>query len=87
MKFAQRTLMRLMAGAVVFLVGMGLSSSFGYVYRTYECRADRVRMYVAAPGYEAKGDEIPAKLYALQVTRCTLPERWGGYREPLEGYP
>ncbi|PVZ19938.1 MULTISPECIES: hypothetical protein [unclassified Pseudomonas] len=70
-------------GAVIFLVGNGL----GYIGRTYECRSDRVRIYVAAPGYEAKGEEIPSKLYGLDVTRCTLPEQWGGYREPLEGYP
>lgn len=67
---------------LVFFAGNG----FGYVFRTYECRSDRVRIYVAAPGYEVE-QGIPAKLYRMQVTRCTLPEQWGGDREPLEGYP
>lgn len=67
---------------LVFFTGNGL----GYVFRTYECRSDRVRIYVAAPGYELE-QGIPAKLYGMQVTRCTLPKQWGGEREPLEGYP
>lgn len=67
---------------LVFFTGNGL----GYVFRTYECRTDRVRIYVAAPGYEVE-QGIPAKLYAMNVTRCTLPAQWGGDREPLEGYP
>lgn len=87
MKFAKRTLARLMALLVLFPAGVGLNVGFGYVLRTYECRNDRVRIYVAAPGYETTGADIPARLYAMQVTKCTLPEQWGGYREPLEGYP
>jgi len=73
----------LFASLIVFIVGNGL----GYIGRTYECRSDRVRVYVAAPGYEAPRDRLPEKLYAMQVTRCALPEQWGGDREPLEGYP
>lgn len=73
----------LVASLIVFIVGNGL----GYIGRTYECRSDRIRIYVAAPGYESPRDELPKKLYAMNVTRCTLPEQWGGDREPLEGYP
>lgn len=79
-----RNIARWIAGALVmFVMGNGI----GYVTRTYECRNDRVRIYVAAPGYEASKDELPRKLYSMKVTRCTLPEQWGGQREPLEGYP
>ncbi|NBB11807.1 hypothetical protein [Pseudomonas sp. SLFW] len=70
------------AALAVFIMGNGL----GYVFRTYECRTDRVRIYVAAPGYEVD-QGLPERLYALQVTRCTLPEQWGGDREPLQPYP
>lgn len=70
------------AAPIVFIVGNGL----GYIGRTYECRTDRVRIYVAAPGYEVD-QGIPGKLYAMNVTKCTLPEQWGGDREPLIGYP
>lgn len=68
---------------VVFLIGTGL----GYVGRTYECRNDRATIYVAAPGYQAHDGAIPEKLYEMTVTRCTLPEQWGGQREPLTRYP
>lgn len=68
---------------LVFMTGNGL----GYVFRTYECRLDRIQIYVAAPGFEAINGEIPDRLYAMQVTRCTLPEQWGGDRGPLDGYP
>lgn len=71
-----------LAALMVFIMGNGI----GYIGRTYECRTDRVRIYVAAPGYEVE-QGIPERLYAMQVTRCTLPEQWGGDREPLETYP
>ncbi|WP_273861940.1 hypothetical protein [Pseudomonas sp. LA5] len=68
---------------VVFLVGTGS----GYVTRTWECRNTLQTIYVAAPGFEVGSMQVPAKLYAIEVSACTLPEQWGGHREPLEGYP
>lgn len=82
MTYAKRAMRWMLAAPIVFIVGNGL----GYIGRTYECRSDRIRIYVAAPGYEVD-QGIPAKLYPMRVTRCTLPEQWGGDREPLEGYP
>lgn len=82
MKLARGFARWVIGALLVFITGNGL----GYVLRTYECRNDRVRIYVAAPGYEVD-QGIPEKLYAMQVTRCTLPQQWGGDREPLEGYP
>ncbi|RAU40177.1 hypothetical protein [Pseudomonas sp. RIT411] len=79
-RFALRWLPALM---VVFLVGTGS----GYVTRTWECRNTLQTIYVAAPGFEVSSMQVPAKLYAIQVSACTLPEQWGGHREPLEGYP
>ncbi|KTT57175.1 hypothetical protein NS337_00595 [Pseudomonas oryzihabitans] len=68
---------------VVFLVGTGS----GYVTRTWECRNTLQTIYVAAPGFEMGSMQVPAKLYAIEVSACTLPEQWGGHREPLKGYP
>jgi len=79
-----RTVFRwVLALIVVFLVGTGS----GYVTRTWECRNTLQTIWVAAPGFDAGSMQLPAKLYSLQVTACTLPEQWGGHREPLEGYP
>lgn len=83
MKAAKREMLRLFGGLVLFFFTIGS----GYVYRTWECRSDLQKIYVAAPGYQAADGELPGKLYALQVTRCTLPEQWGGHREPAAGYP
>ena len=79
-RFALRWLPALL---VVFLVGTGS----GYVTRTWECRHTLQTIYVAAPGFEVGSMQVPAKLYAVEVSACTLPEQWGGHREPLEGYP
>jgi hypothetical protein len=82
MKIAKNLMLRLFGAVVLFFFCTGT----GYVYRTYECRSDRVRVYVAAPGYEVD-QGIPERLYAMHVTKCTLPQQWGGDLEPLEGYP
>lgn len=82
MKTAKGIARWIIGALMVFVMGNGI----GYIGRTYECRSDRVRIYVAAPGYEVD-QGIPERLYAMQVTKCTLPEQWGGDREPLEGYP
>lgn len=83
MKQARFALRWLPALLVVFLVGTGS----GYVTRTWECRNTLQTIYVAAPGFEVGSMQVPAKLYAIKVSACTLPEQWGGHREPLEGYP
>ncbi|WP_288477147.1 hypothetical protein [uncultured Pseudomonas sp.] len=83
MKQARFALRWLPALLVVFLVGTGS----GYVTRTWECRNTLQTIYVAAPGFEVGSMQVPAKLYAIEVSACTLPEQWGGHREPLEGYP
>lgn len=83
MKQARFALRWLPALLVVFLVGTGS----GYVTRTWECRNTLQTIYVAAPGFEVGSMQGPAKLYAIEVSACTLPEQWGGHREPLEGYP
>ncbi|MBD1553616.1 hypothetical protein [Pseudomonas typographi] len=83
MRYAKGLARWAVGGLIIFLTGNGI----GYVGRTYLCQNDEVRVYVAAPGYEALAGTLPEKLYALQVTRCALPEQWGGDREPLEGYP
>ena len=82
MKIAKGFARWFIGALVVFIMGNGI----GYVARTYECRSDRVRIYVAALGYKVE-QGIPKRLYAMQVTRCTLPQQWGGDREPPEGYP
>lgn len=83
MKQARFALRWLPALLVVFLVGTGS----GYVTRTWECRNTLQTIYVAAPGFEVGSMQVPAKLYAIEVSACTLPEQWGGHREPLDGYP
>ncbi|WP_144958449.1 hypothetical protein [Pseudomonas oryzihabitans] len=83
MKQARFALRWLPALLVVFLVGTGS----GYVTRTWECRNTLQTIYVAAPGFKVGSMQVPAKLYAIEVSACTLPEQWGGHREPLEGYP
>lgn len=83
MKQARFALRWLPALLVVFLVGTGS----GYVTRTWECRNTLQTIYVAAPGFEVGSMQVPAKLYAIEVSACTLPEQWGGHRDPLEGYP
>lgn len=83
MKQARFALRWLPALLVVFLVGTGS----GYVTRTWECRNTLQTIYVAAPGFEVGSMQVPSKLYAIEVSACTLPEQWGGHREPLEGYP
>ena len=83
MKLAKGFAHWVIGALLVFITGNGL----GYVVRTYECRNDRVRIYVAAPGYEARPGELPGRFYSMKVTRCTLPEQWGGDRGPLEGFP
>ncbi|MBA1213415.1 hypothetical protein [Pseudomonas oryzihabitans] len=83
MKQARFALRWLPALLVVFLVGTGS----GYVTRTWECRNTLQTIWVAAPGFEVGSMQVPAKLYAIEVSACTLPEQWGGQREPLHGYP
>lgn len=83
MKQARFALRWLPALLVVFLVGTGS----GYVTRTWECRNTLQTIWVAAPGFEVGSMQVPAKLYAIEVSACTLPEQWGGHRQPLEGYP
>ena len=83
MKQARFALRWLPALLVVFLVGTGS----GYVTRTWECRNTLQTIWVAAPGFEVGSMQMPAKLYAIEVSACTLPEQWGGHREALEGYP
>ncbi|WP_312380536.1 hypothetical protein [Pseudomonas oryzihabitans] len=83
MKQARFALRWLPALLVVFLVGTGS----GYVTRTWECRNTLQTIWVAGPGFEVGSMQVPAKLYAIEVSACTLPEQWGGHREPLEGYP
>jgi len=71
------------AALMVFVVGNGL----GYMGRTWECRGDRQTVYLAPPGYEAHKGILPPKLYEVEVTKCTLPEQWGGDRPALTRYP
>ncbi|MBA1179549.1 hypothetical protein G7008_03430 [Pseudomonas psychrotolerans] len=67
----------------LLVFGTGL----GYFGRTWECRSGTQTVYVAAPGFESGAMDLPAKLYRLQVSSCTLPAQWGGDKPPLEGYP
>lgn len=83
MKIANRFVQWVLAALLVFSCGNGA----GYMLRTYECRNDRVTIYVAALGYQAESGILPDKLYDMPVTRCTLPQQWGGQREPLTRYP
>lgn len=83
MKQARFALRWLPALLVVFLVGTGS----GYVTRTWECRNTLQTIFVAAPGFAVGSMQVPAKLYAIEVSACTLPEQWGGRKDPLEGYP
>ena len=82
-RIAKSLMLRLFGAFVLFFFCTGT----GYVYRTWECRSDLQSIYVAAPGYSVQDGAIPNRLYEMQVTRCTLPEQWGGQREPLRGYP
>jgi len=82
-KLAKWALVKGVGAIVLFFFCTGT----GYVYRTYECRTDLQTIYVAAPGYSVQGGAIPNRLYEMQVTRCTLPEQWGGQRDALRGYP
>jgi hypothetical protein len=83
MKIAKNLMLRLFGAVVLFFFCTGT----GYVYRTWECRSDLETIYVAAPGYKARDGILPRRLYEMKVTRCTLPEQWGGQREPLTGFP
>lgn len=83
MKHARFALRWIPALIVVFLVGNGS----GYFTRTWECRNTLQTIYVAGPDFDAGVMELPVKLYAIEVSACTLPEQWGGHRAPLEGYP
>jgi hypothetical protein len=82
MKVAKNFMLRIFGAFVLFFFCTGT----GYVYRTWECRSDLQTIYIAAPGYQHQG-ELPSKLYEVSVTRCTLPEQWGGQRSPLTRYP
>lgn len=73
----------LLASLIVFVIGNGI----GYVGRTWECRGDLQTVYLAAPGYEARHGVLPPKLYEVSVTKCTLPEQWGGDRPAISRYP
>ncbi|EHK72313.1 hypothetical protein PPL19_05220 [Pseudomonas psychrotolerans L19] len=83
MRRLKQTAKLMLTAALVFVFGNGL----GYLGRTWECRNALQTIWVAAPGYDAGAMQLPEKLYRLQVTACTLPEQWGGQREPLHGYP
>lgn len=82
MKVAKNLMLRLFGAFVLFFFCTGT----GYVYRTWECRSDQQTIYIAAPGYQQQGT-TPDKLYEVSVTRCTLPEQWGGQRGPLTRFP
>lgn len=83
MRVAKSIFLRIFGALVLFFFCTGA----GYVYRTWECRSDQRTIYIAAPGYLEQQGVLPDKLYEVEVTRCTLPEQWGGQREPLDRFP